>query len=102
MQTYGEAYDEQEIDVGDVVELQPEVLGKEGKWSVFGGPSLVALKVGQGTAIFILGLGRKLTVEIDCAPLTLAIAQLRLVLGGGAIGLACLVAGGMFVEAGHD
>lgn len=102
IKTYGEAYNKQEIHVGDVVKLKPEVFGEEGEWSVFGGPSLVAFELGQGTSIFILGLGRQFTIEVNGAPLILAIAQFGLILSGGAVGLACLVARGMFVEASHD
>jgi hypothetical protein len=66
--TYAENDDEQEVDVGDVVELEPQVLGYEAEGRVLGGSYLVAGVLCEGVAFFVaLRLGKGY-VEVDPPP----------------------------------
>jgi len=63
--TYAEDDDEQEVDVGDVVELEPQILGYEAEGRVFCRSYLVAGVVCERVAFWIalfLGQGQ---VEVD-------------------------------------
>lgn len=65
--THAQDNDKQEVDIGDVVELEPQVLGYEAEGRVFGGSYLVAGVVCEGLAFFValcLGQGH---VEVDSA-----------------------------------
>lgn len=51
--TYSENDDDEEEDVGDVVELEIQVLGDEGERRVFGGADFIACKLVDGVAVLI-------------------------------------------------
>jgi len=61
--TYGENNDEKEVHVGDIMKLEPQVLGNETEGGVFGGTNLVAGKVDDGVAILVFGVRRQRKVE---------------------------------------
>lgn len=59
--------DEQEVDVGNVVELEPDVLGHETQRRVFGGSDLVSDELRKGIALFVAGVIGQRLVEEDAA-----------------------------------
>lgn len=73
--TYTQDDDEQEVDVSDVVELEPQILGYETERRVFGCSYLVARVVGDGVSVvvaFRLGQGH---VEVDSPAWVLLVAS---------------------------
>lgn len=65
--THSENDNENEVDVGDVVQLKPQVLGHETDGCVFGRPDLVSLERLQRTALVIACFCRQSAIDIDCA-----------------------------------
>jgi hypothetical protein len=66
--TYTEDDDEQKVDVGDVVELEPQVLGHEAERCVFGGSYLVARVVCNGVTVVVALCLRQRRVEVNPSP----------------------------------
>lgn len=62
---YREDDDEQEVDVGDIMKLEPYVFGDETQGGIFGGSDLVADKGGDGVAFFVARIVRQWLVEED-------------------------------------
>lgn len=51
--TYREDNDEQEIDIGDVVKLEPQILGYETDGGVLCGANLVSHELSDGVSFFV-------------------------------------------------
>jgi hypothetical protein len=66
--TYTQDDDEQKVDVGDIVELEPQILGNEAERRVLGGSYLVARVVCNGVAVFVALSLRQRRVEVDSSP----------------------------------
>lgn len=56
--TYGENDDEEKVHVGNVMKLEPQVLGDEAEGSVFGCANLVSSEMIDGVAILVSGVRR--------------------------------------------
>ena len=64
---YRENDDEQKVDIGDVVELEPQVLGDETDGCVFGGSNLVSHELRSGMTFFVARILGQWHVEEDTA-----------------------------------
>ena len=63
--TYTEDDDQQEIDVGNVVELKPKVQWNKSQGSILGRPDLVPYIIGFVVALFILSVFRERKIKKD-------------------------------------
>lgn len=64
---YIENNDEQEVDVRNVVKLQPDVLWNEGQWCILGGSNLIS-RVGEFQVTLFISFGVwDRDVEVDCS-----------------------------------
>lgn len=102
--THDEDNEEQEEYVGDVLKLEPQVLGYEGQRGVLGGPDLVARELLYGTAVLInevlgqgqveiqlAGAGAVFLLFVDSRVVVLVCRLLRRLQGLGASGLPLLL-----------
>ena len=63
--THAQYNNEQEVDIGDVVELEPQVLRYEAERRVFGGSYLVAGVLCERVAFFVAFCLRQGDIEVD-------------------------------------
>lgn len=77
--TYTKNNDEQEIDVGDVVELKPQVFRYESQCGVFGGSYLVARIVDFWFALLVSCALGKGPVEVDRPAIRLLVLRLLMI-----------------------
>ena len=82
---YVENNNKQEIDVGNVVELKPEVLGNERQWGIFRGSNLVSWIVVVGKTILVSFSFGNGDIEVDSSTRTLffALPGVGCAFGGG-------------------
>lgn len=62
--TYTENDNEEEVDIGDVMELKIQILRQKSQGRVFGSSDFIPAKVHAGMAFLILGLVWKWNVEV--------------------------------------
>lgn len=72
--TYREDYDEEEVDVGDVVELKPQVLRNESQRRILGSPDFVPGELSKGTTFSIPRIGRQWDIEEYPSPCIFGLA----------------------------
>jgi len=77
-ETYTKDDDEQEVDIGNVVELEPQILGHKAEGRVFGGSYLVACVLCRGVAVGVALRLWQRHVDVDSAT--------RVGLVGGCVG----------------
>jgi sRNA-binding carbon storage regulator CsrA len=63
--TYAEDNDEKEVDHGNIMKLEPQILRYETQWSIFGGPYLVPRVMLFDTSLFVFCFVWKGYVHID-------------------------------------
>lgn len=63
--TYNKDNEEKEEDVGNVLELKPQVLWDEGQWGVFGCPDLVTRKLVKRIAILVEEVRWQRQIEVQ-------------------------------------
>lgn len=73
--------DEEKVDIGDILELKPQILRNEAEGRILGRADLVPLELGAGPAMLIPGIGWQGNVEEDPSPHVRGLAAVLVGLG---------------------